>query len=116
MERDLRVRTKWYALKIIQLYGRLPRTTVAQVIGKQVLRSGTSPGAQYREAQRARSTAEFISKVESALQELEETAYWLELLTEGGIITESQLNGLADETEQLIAIFVSVAKSAKQRR
>lgn len=70
---DLRSRTKTFAVRIVRLYGALPKSTEAQVIGKQLLRSGTSVGAHYREAQRARSTAEFISKVEVGLQELEET-------------------------------------------
>src|SRR5690349_15460519 len=76
--RDLVKRTKMFALRIVKLYVSLPKTTEAQVIGKQVLRSGTSVGAHYREAKRARSTAEFVSKIEGALQELDETTYWLE--------------------------------------
>ena len=83
-ERELKSRTKSYALRIIKLFKSLPKTVEAQVIGKQILRSGTSVGAQYREACRSRSTAEFISKIESSLQELDETAYWLELLVDGG--------------------------------
>jgi four helix bundle protein len=112
---DLRARTKAFALRIIRLYVSLPKTTEAQVIGKQVLRSGTSPGAHYREAIRARSTAEFISKLEGALQELEETIYWLELLIESEIVIESRLQGLLHEAEELISIFVSSAKTAKRR-
>lgn len=73
--KDLRVRTKSFALGIIKLFTSLPKTNEAQVLGKQVLRSGTSVGAHYREACRARSTPEFISKVEGGLQELEETIY-----------------------------------------
>ena len=69
---DLRDRTKAFALRIIKVYTALPKTTEAQVIGKQILRSGTSVGAHYREAKRARSTAEFISKIEGGNQELEE--------------------------------------------
>jgi len=88
--RDLRKRTKLFALRIIKLYASLPKSTEAQVIGKQVLRSGTSVGAHYREAKRARSTAEFISKIEGALQELDETIYWLELLTESGIVPQAK--------------------------
>ncbi len=112
---DLRQRTKQYALQVIHLYSRLPRTPVAQTIGRQLLRSGTSPGAQYREACRAKSTADFISKVEGVLQELDETAYWLELLVEGSVIDPEALGGLADETDELIAIFVSIVRSAKER-
>lgn len=70
---------------------RFRRITEAQVLGKQLLRSGTSVGAQYREAVRARSRAEFVSKIETALQELEETAYWIELLADGGIVPTKKL-------------------------
>src|SRR5436309_2442051 len=77
----------------------------AQVIGKQLLRSGTSVGAHYREGYRARSTAEFVSKFEVALQELDESKYWMELLVEGGIVSPERLAGLKDETDQLIAIL-----------
>lgn len=115
-EKDLKNRTKAFALRIIRLYSSLPKITEAQVLGRQVLRSGTSPGAHYREAQRARSTAEFVSKIESGLQELEETAYWLELLIEADIVPEAQLTDLYSELEELIAIFVTVAKTAKSRK
>jgi len=86
------------------------------VLGKQVLRSGTSVGAHYREASRARSTAEFISKLEVANQELDETLYWLELLDEAGIVRSSQLTDLCAEAEELISIFVSSVKTAKHSR
>src|SRR5438874_9031083 len=79
---DLKVRTKRFALRILRMYAALPATTEAQVLGKQVLRSGTSVGAHYREGHRARSSAEFVSKMEVGLQELDETSYWLELLSE----------------------------------
>lgn len=77
---DLKIRTKQFALRIIRLYSALPDTTEAQVIGKQILRSGTSVGAHYHEGIRSRSKAEFISKLEGGLQELEETVYWMELI------------------------------------
>ena len=80
--KDLKIRTKEFSLRIIRMYAALPKSTVGQVIGKQILRSGTSVGAHYREASKARSTAEFVSKLGGAQQELEETAYWLELLSE----------------------------------
>ena len=79
-EKDLAARTKDFARRIIRLYAALPKETVAQVLGKQVLRSGTSVGANYREASRGRSKAEFISKIGDCLKEIEETEYWLELL------------------------------------
>src|SRR5256885_17207655 len=103
--RDLRKRTKLFALRIIKLYASLPKTTEAQIIGKQVLRSGTSLGAHYREAKRARSTAEFVSKIEVGLQELEETSYWLELLTGSGIGSGQRLAGLRHESDQLTEIM-----------
>jgi four helix bundle protein len=111
---DLRRRTRRYALGVIRLYERLPRTPVAQTIGRQMLRSGTSPGAHYREAHRAKSTADFISKMEGALQELDETGYWLELLVEARVVTVEELGGLDKETEELIAIFVSMVRTAKR--
>jgi four helix bundle protein len=115
MRRDLRERTKAFALRVIRLYGKLPKITEAQVIGNQVLRSGTSVGAHYREAFRSRSDAEFISKLEGGLQELEETIYWLELLVEAGIVPPHQLNKLLAEANELIAIFVTCTKEIKNR-
>jgi four helix bundle protein len=94
----------------------LPKTTEAQVIGKQVLRSGTSVGAQYREAQRAKSDADFINKVEGSLQELDETAYWLELLQESGMFSTEKLTPLLKETDELTAIFVTIVKKVKNKR
>ncbi|HXG12156.1 MAG TPA: four helix bundle protein [Gemmataceae bacterium] len=85
---DLKLRTRQFAIRVIRLFSALPNTTEAQVLGKQLLRSGTSVGAHYREAMRSRSNAEFISKLEGGLQELEETAYWLELLGDTGIFPE----------------------------
>lgn len=114
--RDLKFRTKAFALRIIRLFGALPKTTEAQVIGKQVLRSGTSVGAHYREAVRARSTAEFVSKIEGGLAELEETGYWLELLEESGIVSEGRLTEILSETNELTAILVTCAKNSKSRK
>jgi four helix bundle protein len=112
-ESDLKERTKQFALRIIRLFGSLPKTTVAQVLGKQLLRSGTSVGANYREAHRGRSKPEFIAKCGDSLRELEESAYWLELLTEAGIIAAAKLQSLRDECDELIAIFVTVIKRAR---
>jgi four helix bundle protein len=94
----------------------LPKSTEAQVIGKQVLRSGTSIGAHYREASRGRSNAEFLSKMEVGLQELDETAYWLELLMEAEIVSAEKLKSLYEETNELIAIFVSITRKVKERK
>jgi four helix bundle protein len=114
-KQDLRARTTAYALRIIRLYGSLPKTTEAQVIGRQLLRSGTSVGAHYREATRARSRAEFISKIELALQELDESSYWLELLGLSGIVSKQLLADLCTETDELIAIFTTSAMTAKRQ-
>ena len=112
---DLPGRTKAFALRIVRLYSALPKSRLAQVLGVQALRSGTSVGAQYREAIRARSRAEFASKVQSSLQELEETVYWLELLAESGVIRKERLVQLLQEAEELTAIFVSSVKTARKR-
>lgn len=112
-EYDLKERTKAFALRIIKLYTALPKRTEAQVMGKQVLRSGTSVGANYREAYRARSDAEFIAKMGDCLRELDETAYWLELLVEADIVPAPKLAPLMDETDQLIAIFTTIVKKKK---
>ncbi|RPF46627.1 four helix bundle protein [Thermodesulfitimonas autotrophica] len=114
--RDLRVRTKDFALQVIRLYSALPKTTEAQVLGKQLLRSGTSVGAHYREAQRAKSNADFINKVEGALQELEETQYWLELLQDCSLINEDKSTSLRQECNELIAIFVTMVRTIKSKR
>lgn len=114
-EEDLRYRTKTFALRVLRLYSSLPQGAAAQVLGKQLLRSGTSIGANYREAYRARSKAEFVAKVGICLAETEETAYWLELLTEGGIVPSEKLRELIDECDQLIAIFVTIVNKAKQK-
>jgi len=87
----------------------------AGIIGKQFLRSGTSVGAHYREATRARSPKEFISKMETGIQELEETTYWLELLIESDIVAESRLTDLLKEADELMRIFVSSVKTTKKR-
>ena len=112
---DLRVRTKQFALRVIRLFGALPKRTEVEVIGKQVLRSGTSVGANFREAFRARSDAEFLSKVGDCLKELEETCYWLELLVDGEILPADRLAALQSECNQLIAILTTISKKVKSR-
>ncbi len=111
----MRTRTKEFALRVIRLYTKLPKTGEGQVIGKQLLRSGTSVGAHYREGFRARSTAEFISKLGGGQQELEESIYWMELLIEAEIIPEDRLKYLQTEGEELMAIFVSCIITEKKR-
>jgi four helix bundle protein len=110
---DLKERTKHFALRIIRLFGSLPITPEGQVLGKQLLRSGTSVGANYREAYRARSKPEFIAKCGDSLRELEESAYWLELLVEGGIMPPDKLQHLRGECDELTAIFVTIVKQTR---
>jgi len=113
---NLVARTKAYSLAAISFYAGLPRHTVANILGRQFLRSATSVGAQYREAQRAKSIADFLSKTEGALQELDETAYWLELIQDSGLDTSAAAGNLQNETNQLLAIFTSITKKAKLRK
>jgi four helix bundle protein len=115
MERDLKQRTKTFALRIIKLYAALPRRGDAKILGGQILKSGTSVGAHYREACRAKSDADFISKIEGALQELDETSYWLELIGEAEILSMSRLQPLHDEAEELIAILVTIVTKVKRK-
>jgi four helix bundle protein len=112
---DLRKRTKEFALKIIRLCLTLPKHPQVQIISNQLLRSGTSVGANYREGFRARSDQEFVSKLGICVQELEETGYWLELLEESGMCPKEKLAEIKDETEQLTAIFVSSIKTMKSK-
>jgi four helix bundle protein len=108
-------RTKQFALRVITVYRACGRLSVGDVIGRQLSRAGTSIGAQYREACRARSRAEFISKIESASQELEETIYWIELLIESGTIPANRLDGLLVEASELKAMFAASARTAKSK-
>jgi len=113
-EKDLRDRTKALALQIVRMFAVLPKTTEAQILGKQLLRSGTSVGANYREAYRGRSKAEFVAKCGDSLRELEETAYWLDLLVDGKIVAPEKLLLLRKECDELIAIFVTILKRSKE--
>ena len=112
-EKDLRVRTKGFAMMVVRLYAGLPNHTVAQVLGRQMLRSGTSVGAHYREATRARSKAEFISKLEGGLQELEETIYWLELLEDAGVQPQEGIRHARGEADQVAAMMTSSVRTVK---
>jgi four helix bundle protein len=106
-------RTKHFALAVIRLYSSLSGSNVDQVLGKQLLRSCTSVGAHYREACRAKSNADFVSKIGGALQELDEALYWLELLQESSSAKPAEVEPLAAEANELISIFVTVARSVK---
>ena len=109
------MRTKEFALRAIRMCSKLSKIdTVAQVPGKQILRSSTSVGANYREASRSCSKAEFISKIGDSLKEIEETEYWLELLVDRRCVPAATMAGLLDETRQLIAIFTTIDKNSKR--
>jgi len=113
--KDLRSRTSDFALRIVRLYSSLPKTTEAQVLGKQVLRSGTSIGAHYREGHRAKSDPDIVNKFESALQELDETDFWLDLLVRAEIVPAKKVESLIKETNELIAIFTTILTKIKKR-
>jgi four helix bundle protein len=115
MEHNLKERTKQFALRIIKLYLALPSRGLAQLLGTQILKAGTSVGAHYREAQRAKSNPDFISKIEGALQELDETIYWLELLADSNVVSPKRLEGLRREAEELMSILVTIARKVKNR-
>ena len=114
--RVMRERTRAYALRVIRLSEALPRSGAGRVLGNQVLRSGTSVGAHYREACRSRSDAELISKLEGALQELDETAYWLELISDATLLAPERLQPLLDETNELTSMMVTAVKKLKARK
>ena len=114
MEKDLLSRTFFYARKIVAFYASLPNATVAQVLGKQLLRSGTSVGANYREADQGRSRAEFVAKMGDCLKEISETDYWLELLSAEDFGDKSGCKDLLQESRELIAIFTTIIKNTKQ--
>ena len=111
-QEKLRDRTKRFALRIIRLFRHLPQATEAQVLGKQLLRSGTSIGANYRAAGRARSKAEFISKMGIVVEEADETVFWIECLIESGIVKPELLVDLLSEANELIAIFAASQRTA----
>src|SRR4051812_37992996 len=102
---ELKRRTKQFGLRVIRLYRALPRNGDAQVIGRQFLRSGTSVGANYRAVCRARSSAEFVSRLAVVIEEADESLYWLEMLLDSGTVKANRLGPLMREAEELICIF-----------
>jgi len=106
-QEELRARTKKFALRIIRLFKSLPHSPEAQILGKQLLRSGTSVGENYRAAGRARSAAEFSAKIGIVVEEADETVFWLECLVEAGIAKEELLKDLITEANELVAIFAA---------
>ena len=110
---DLRERTKRFALRILKLCDALPKTDGARAISRQLLRSGTSVAANYRAAGRARSRAEFVAKMGVVVEEADETVFWLELLTDSGMISKARLDDLIAEANELLSIFVASQKTAR---
>lgn len=113
---QLKIRTKQFALRVIRLVEALPQTKTANVIGGQLLRSGTSVGANYRAASRARSPAEFIAKMGIVEEEADESIYWMELLIECELIKQNLLEGLLSEANQILAMVVASINMAKQNK
>jgi len=109
----LKDRTKQFAIRIVKLFRALPKNDEARVIGKQVLRSGTSVAANYRAVCRARSGAEFIAKIGVVVEEADETVFWLELLVETEIISLQKMESLINEANELLAIFAASQTTAK---
>ena len=114
-EDELKQRTKQFALKVIKFVGLLPRSMEGQVIGKQLIRSATSVGANYRAACRSRSKAEFIAKLGIVEEEADETAYWLELIIEGGLLELKNVERILREANEIVAIMAASRKSASSR-
>jgi four helix bundle protein len=106
-DKNLKDRTKLFALRVMRLHSALPRREQARIIGKQMLRSGTSVGANYRAACRARSKAEFVAKLGIVLEEADETVFWLELLQESSLVSAQKLAPLVQDARELTAIFVT---------
>jgi four helix bundle protein len=112
---DQRQRTTDYGVEVVALFCRLPKEEHARILGRQMLRSGRSVGAQYREGKRAKSNADLISKLEGALQELDETDYWLELLERSHCLRGVDFQHVKSETQELIAILTSIVIKLKRR-
>jgi len=115
-ERDLIKRTKQFALRIIRLCESLPKGRTSNTIAQQLVKCGTSVGANYRAAHRARSKADFIAKMGIVEEECDESIYWMELLIEASIIEEAKLKDLIDEANQILSIVVSSIKTARLRK
>lgn len=110
---DLRHRTKQFAIRVIRLFKALPRSAEAQILGKQLLRSGTSVAANYRAVCRARSKQEFIARIGIVAEEADESVLWIELMAETGILKPKRLESILREARELAAIFSASHKTAR---
>jgi len=113
---ELKDRFKQFALRVIRLCQSLPKDKVSHVIGGQLLRAGTSTGANYRAACRAKSTKDFIHKLQIVEEELDESLYWMEMLIEAKLVSENRLQDLMSEGDELLSIVVSSIKTTKSKR
>ena len=113
---DLKARTKQFALRVMKLVDSLPRTIQGRVVANQIIRSATSVAANYRAACRARSRAEFIAKIGVVEEEADETAFWLELIIDSALLTQTRVRPLLTEAGELVAIMAASRKSALGNR
>jgi four helix bundle protein len=113
---ELKTRTKEFALRVMRLVGALPKDSVGRAIGNQLIRSGTSVGANYRAACRGRSKAEFAAKLSIVIEEADECCYWMELIIQGDLLPEEKVASLLDEANQITAIMVASRKTAKKEQ
>jgi four helix bundle protein len=114
-EEELKKRTKQFALRILKLVDALPNNTIGRAIGNQLVRCGTSVGANYRAACRGRSKADFISKLGIVVEEADESEFWLELLIDGNILKKELVESILTEAGELTAIFINSVNTAKKR-
>ena len=115
-EKTFKTRTKKLAVAIIKEVNKLPRSLASDVIGRQIIRSGTSIGANYRAACRAKSTADMINKMKIVEEESDETEYWLELLVEAELVSQSQIEGIYKETDEILSMTVASIKTLRNRK
>ena len=115
-QREMKRRTKAFAVKIVRLFESLPQKRTAYVLGRQLLRCGTSVGANYRSACRAKSTADFVAKMGIVEEEIDETMYWLELLVEVGTLKVEEVEAILKESNELLAIVVASIKTARKNK
>jgi four helix bundle protein len=112
---ELKARAKQFAIRVVRLSQALPNTREGWVLGKQVLRSATAVAANYRAACRSRSRAEFVAKIGIVVEEIDETLFWLELLTETGIVPKKRMAALLAEANELLAIFAASQRTARRQ-
>ena len=116
MKRDIQYRTKQFALRIIRLVEGLPKNKVTDVIGRQLLKSGTSVGANYRAACRAKSKADFIYKLGIVEEEADESLFWLEILVEAKIVAQNRIEELMVEADEIVSIIIASIKTARKNK